>query len=99
MIKKFAHILDFEIPDELKCLVIATIVGESKEKVKLSIPMYATGFPMLVNISGDLPAFFLNDEIYEYKSRLVLAGQIYRVRQWHARIPHQWPDRSGLGLR
>lgn len=79
MIKKFAHLLDYEIPDELKCLVIATIVGESKEKVKLSIPMYATGFPMLVNISGDLPAFFLDDEIYEYKSRLVLAGQIYRT--------------------
>ncbi|MGM1054247.1 MAG: helix-turn-helix domain-containing protein [Bacteroidota bacterium] len=79
MIKKFAHILEHKIPDDLKCFVVAFILGESKEKVSLSIPMYATGFPVLINISGDLPTFFINGEIYEYKSRLVLAGQIYRA--------------------
>lgn len=79
MIKKFAQIMPYEIPEELRCFVIAFILGESKEKVKLSIPMYATGFPVLVNISGDLPVFYINDKIYDYKSRLVLAGQIHKA--------------------
>lgn len=79
MIKKFAQLMPHEIPDELKCLVVAFIIGESKEMVDLRIPMYATGFPLLINISGDLPTLSINGKAYDYNSRLVLAGQIYKA--------------------
>lgn len=50
MIKKFAQKIDYQIPETLQGLVLTLILGETLEPVNLKSSIYATGFPLVVNI-------------------------------------------------
>lgn len=80
MIKHFAQKVEYEIPEHLRNLVISVIIGKTEEKVDLTIPIFATGFPLIVNIFGDKPTFTVNKIPYQTESNLVVAGQIYNSR-------------------
>lgn len=80
MIKHFAKKVDYTIPESLKCLVLEIISGESINEVDLTIPIFATGFPLMVNIYGEKPTYTVNDHPFKTRSNLVMAGQIYNSR-------------------
>lgn len=80
MIKHFTKKVEYEIPKNLKGLVVAIITGECDEKIDLSIPIFATGFPLIVNIFGDKPTFTIDGNSYNTGSNLVVEGQIYYSR-------------------
>lgn len=80
MIKHFAKTLEYEIPSNLQGLVLTVITGKSEEMVDLTIPIFATGFPLIVNIFGDKPTYVVNEITYQTESNLVVAGQIYNSR-------------------
>lgn|SRR5690606_9408604 len=80
MIKHFAENVEYEIPEKLRSLVVAVIIGKTEEKVDLTIPIFATGFPLIVNIFGEKPTYTVNDVPYQTESNLVVAGQIYNSR-------------------
>ncbi len=80
MIKHFAKKIDYTIPADLKGLVAAVITGESEKEIDLESPIFATGFPLLVNICGNMPTYMVNDRKFVTRSRLVVAGQIYKAR-------------------
>lgn len=80
MIKHFAKKVDYKIPADLRGLVAAVITGESANEINLEVPIFATGFPLLVNICGNKPTYIVNDRKLVTKSRLVIAGQIYKAR-------------------
>lgn len=80
MIKHFAKKVEYEIPKDLKGLVVAVIIGESDKEIDLTVPIFATGFPLVVNIFGDKPTFTIDDNPYNTSSNLVVAGQIYHSR-------------------
>lgn len=76
MIKDFAKKIDYPIPEKLQGFVAAFILGETKEPGHFNIPIFPTGFPLLVHIYGDKPTFSIDGEPYQTRSRLVVAGQI-----------------------
>ncbi|CAN5182314.1 hypothetical protein BH23BAC2_BH23BAC2_10030 [soil metagenome] len=80
MIKHFAQKVEYEIPENLEKLVLAIIIGRTDEKVDLTIPIFATGFPLIVNIFGDKPTYTVNENPYQTECNLVVAGQIYNSR-------------------
>ncbi len=80
MIKRFAQKVECEIPENLRSLVMAIIIGKTEDKIDLTIPIFATGFPLIVNIFGDKPTFTVNELPYQTESNLVVAGQIYNSR-------------------
>lgn len=75
MIKHFAKRVEYEIPENLKRLVLAIIIGRSEKMVDIKIPIFATGFPLIVNIFGDKPTFTRDNKLYKTGSNLVVAGQ------------------------
>jgi len=80
MIKDFAKRIAYDIPDQLKTLVMGIIMGETNKPVILSgQPMYATGFPILVYSYGTVPQFKVNHEPLVPTSKLNVAGQISHV--------------------
>lgn len=80
MINHFAKKVEYKIPNDLEGLVVAIILGESEEKIDLSIPIFATGFPLIVNIFGDKPTYTIDGNPYRADSNLIVAGQIYNSR-------------------
>ncbi len=80
MIKHFAKKLEYTIPESLKCLVVDIISGESLNEIDLTIPIFATGFPLMVNIYGAKPSYTVDGHPFLTKSNLVVAGQIYNSR-------------------
>lgn len=80
MIKHFAKKVEYEIPRNLKGLVVAIIIGESDKEIDLTVPIFATGFPLIVNIFGDRPTFTIDNNPYKTVSNLIVAGQIYNSR-------------------
>lgn len=80
MIKIFARKIDLEVPVKLRGLVLAFIVGESGEEIQERIPIFPTGFPLIVNVFGTIPKMTINGKIFQPKSRTVLAGQMENVK-------------------
>jgi AraC-like DNA-binding protein len=76
MIKDFAKKLEYEVPENLKDLVIGFIVGKTEGAVKETIPMYPSGYSILFNIYGDKPFLSINGNKQQTGSCLILAGQI-----------------------
>ncbi len=80
MIKHFAKKVEYEIPEKLERIIVAIISGKSDKEIDLTVPIFATGFPLVVNIYGDKPTFTIDDKPYTTASNLVVAGQIYKSK-------------------
>ncbi|MCM4161220.1 AraC family transcriptional regulator [Antarcticibacterium flavum] len=76
MIRDFAKKVNCKIPDALKDLVVGVIIGHSGKAVDEVIPMYASGYAVLINIFEDKPSLIIDGKKQEIKSRLIIAGQI-----------------------
>lgn len=81
MIKKFGKILDYEVPEKLQNFVVNFILDESEKNVHQIVPIFPTGFPLIVNVYGDKPSFLINEEQIQPTTRLHIAGQV-----WNAKI-------------
>lgn len=80
MIKKFAKRLDYEVPKKLQNFIVDIILGESNSEIHQIVPIYPTGFPLVVNVYGVKPTFKINDEKFQPTSRLHIAGQICNAK-------------------
>ena len=80
MIEIFAKEIDREVPEQLQGLVLAFILGETTKRIQERIPMYPTGFPLLVNIFGSLPEITINEKKIKIESRTIVAGQIFNTK-------------------
>lgn len=80
MIKVFAKEIDLEVPAQLRGLVLAFILGETDQKIQGRIPLFPTGFPLIVNVFGSLPNITINGKVFQTKSRTVLAGQVVNAK-------------------
>ncbi|KQC30370.1 helix-turn-helix domain-containing protein [Flagellimonas eckloniae] len=77
MIKSFAEKVDCEIPEKLQPHLVMAIHGSTENKVDLTIPIFPTGFPVIINVYGAMPDLFLPEGYTPAVSRLNLAGQIF----------------------
>ncbi len=69
--------IDCEIPLGLSDFVLAVVQGETTMPVQISMPMPATGFPMLIYIYRNIPNLTVHGESFTpTKVPLNLAGQI-----------------------
>lgn len=80
MIKVFAKEIDLEVPVQLKGLVLCFIIGETIENYQGKIPIYPTGFPLIVNIFGDVPKITIDGKDFYPPARTIVAGQIVNVK-------------------
>ncbi|MBZ9728705.1 helix-turn-helix domain-containing protein [Salegentibacter sp. JZCK2] len=80
MIKHLAKKVGYTIPENLQSFVINIISSESDKEMDISIPIFATGFPLMLSITGEEPTYTVNDYRYKTNSRLMVAGQIYNAR-------------------
>lgn len=79
MIESFAKKVDLEVPEKLRDFVVAFIFGETDSPVQLNVPVFSTGFPLLVNIYNHRPGYTVNGKKYELSSNICTAGQIYNA--------------------
>lgn len=79
MIKKFAELLDYEIPEVLKPYVIGAIHGATQEKVDITFPIFPNGFAVLIHVYGDLPLLHVKNDSSFAPSHINLAGQIHNT--------------------
>lgn len=80
MIKVFAKEIDLEVPAQLRGLVLAFILGETDEKIKGRVPVFPTGFPLIVNVFGSIPNMTINGKVFQTRSRTILAGQVINAK-------------------
>lgn len=79
MIKAFATKLDFNIPEELLRHVVGVIEGKSEAQLDESYPVFAIGHPLVIFLYKDFPTLSINGLEVKPKSRLQIAGQIYKA--------------------
>ncbi len=77
MIKKFAKTVNYGIPEKLREFVVAFIIGETEAPVNLQVPIFTTGFPLLVNIYNKKPSYTVDGKKFEIPSNIFAAGQIH----------------------
>ncbi|MDT7827139.1 AraC family transcriptional regulator [Pricia sp. S334] len=76
IIKNFSNKLDFKIPESLREYVVCAIHGQSDSEIQITYPVHPNGFPLLINIYGDMPTLHIGGKMIHPKSRLILAGQV-----------------------
>ncbi len=80
MIKVFAKEIDMEVPVQLRGLILAFILGETSKEVKGRMPIFPTGFPIIVNVFGSIPKMTIDGQVFQTKSRTIIAGQIENIK-------------------
>ena len=76
MIESFFKSLDYTIPTALKPFILAVVQGDSLSNINITYPVHANGFPLLINVYGDMPKLHLDNHIVQPTSRINLAGQV-----------------------
>jgi AraC-like DNA-binding protein len=76
MIEIFAEEIDLEVPAQLRGLVVAFTLGETSKRIHARIPIFPTGFPLMVYLFGSIPDVVIDGKKNNLKSRTILAGQI-----------------------
>ncbi|MBT8185672.1 MAG: helix-turn-helix domain-containing protein [Eudoraea sp.] len=76
MIETFFETIDYTIPRNLQQFILAIVQGESPSEINLTYPVHASGFPLLINVYGDLPKLHIDNQIVRPTCRLNVAGQI-----------------------
>lgn len=79
MIEKFAKKTDLQVPEKLRGLVVGFITGETDAPVNLQVPIFANGFPLIVNIYSEKPTYTINGEHHKPPSSVCLAGQVHNA--------------------
>ncbi len=79
MLKSYANPVDYKIPERLKFLIKAIILGESENEVNTRVPIHPTSFPLLVYVYDDTPVFYIDGKKFIPESKLNIAGLLYDV--------------------
>ncbi|WP_432410664.1 helix-turn-helix domain-containing protein [Rasiella sp. SM2506] len=77
MKKSFATNLSYEIPQELKKIVVSIIEGKSEYKLDTVYPVFATGHPLIIYVYDSIPIISVNSVETKPTSRVHIAGQIF----------------------
>ena len=80
MIKHYGKKVEYDIPEKLEGIIMAIIAGQSEKNIDLTVPIFATGFPLVVNIIGNYPSFTVEGNPYNPESKLLVTGQIHNSR-------------------
>lgn len=79
MVERFAKKVDLEVPAKLRDFVVAFIHGETDFPVQLQVPIFTTGFPLLINIYSEKSVYTVNNEKFETPSNICVAGQVHNA--------------------